>query len=97
MDRSQQTAPSHADQDLKKRVALFVQQRQLTSGARLTIEAHRGVVTLRGSVTTFHQRQLLYAFARRVAGAVAVVDELEVDLPPAFAATEEPERAALAI
>jgi osmotically-inducible protein OsmY len=66
------------DQDLERRVALFVQQKQLTAGARLQIEAHRGVVTLTGTVGTFHQRQLLYSFARRVAGVVQVEDQLEV-------------------
>ena len=69
---------STADQDLQRRVALFVQQKQLTAGARLQIEAHLGVVTLKGTVGTFHQRQLLYSFARRVAGVIQVQDELEV-------------------
>ena len=71
-----------ADRDLQYRVALFVQQRQLTANARVKVQARRGVVTLRGTVPTFHRRQLLYAFARRVAGVVNVVDELDVaELP----------------
>jgi len=32
-------------------------------------------------VPTFHQRQLLHSFARRVAGVVQVQDALEVDSP----------------
>ena len=71
----------YADRDLQRRVALFVQQRQLTGGALLTVEARRGVVTLKGTAATFHQRQLLYSFARRVAGVIDVVDELDVALP----------------
>ena len=71
-----------ADRDLQYRVALFVQQRQLTTNARVKVQARRGVVTLRGTVPTFHRRQLLYAFARRVAGVVNVVDELDVAEPP---------------
>jgi osmotically-inducible protein OsmY len=68
-----------AAQDLQERVALFLAQRHLTFGARLRIEANRGVVTLTGQVPTFHQRQLIYAFTRRVAGVVLVVDRLEVE------------------
>ena len=70
------------DDELRRRVWLFVQQRQLTSGARLSIHASRGVVTLRGTAASFHQRQLLYAFACRVAGVVHVIDELHVAGPP---------------
>ena len=76
---------SPSDQDLQHRVALFVQQKQLTTGARLQIEARRGVVTLKGTVSTFHQRQLLFASARRVAGVIGVQDELEVTRPLARA------------
>lgn len=64
--------------DLQYRVALFLQQHRLASGARLRIEADRGVITLSGQVPSFHQRQLIHAFTRRVAGVVQVIDELEV-------------------
>jgi osmotically-inducible protein OsmY len=64
--------------DLQYRVALFLQQHRLSSGSRLRIEAHRGVITLAGQVPSFHQRQLIYSFARRVAGVVQVIDQLEV-------------------
>jgi hypothetical protein len=70
-----------SDCDVERRVALFLEQRRLTCGTRLAVVANRGVVTLRGTVPTFHQRQLLIAFARRVAGAVQVIDELDVDPP----------------
>ena len=69
-------------QDLQYRVALFLEQRHVTFGSRLKIKAERGVVTLAGQVPTFHQRQLIHSFARRVAGVVQVVDQLEV-APPA--------------
>ena len=67
-----------ADRDLQHRVALFIQQRQLSRGAHLTVRARRGVVTLAGVVPSFHHRQLLYSLARRVAGVVQVEDELDV-------------------
>lgn len=68
-----------SDQDLQHRVALFVQQRRLTSGVQLSVSAHRGVITLKGSVPTFHQRQLLISYSQHVAGVVQVIDDLEVD------------------
>lgn len=67
-----------ADRDLQHRVSLFIQQRQLSRGAQLTVLARRGVVTLSGIVTTFHQRQLLHSLTRHVAGVVQVRDELDV-------------------
>ena len=69
--------------ELEQRVILFLQQRHLVFGCRLWIEAKDGVVTLSGRVPSFHQRQLIYAFTRRVAGVLQVVDLLEVDPPVA--------------
>src|SRR5262249_35135924 len=73
------TEVSAADEDLARRVRLFLHQQRLINRARLTIEAHRGVVTIRGEVSTFHQRQLIVSAARRVAGASQIIDELQVD------------------
>lgn len=67
-----------ADRDLQQRVSLFIQQRQLSRGAQLTVLAQGGVITLSGIVTTFHQRQLLHSLTRHVAGVVQVRDELDV-------------------
>jgi BON domain-containing protein len=75
------TTTSPADRDVERRVVLFLEQQRLTRGARLSVIASRGVVTLRGTAATFHQRQLLVSAARRVAGAVQVIDEFEVDPP----------------
>lgn len=71
---------------LEQRIILFLQQRHLVFGCRLWVEAKDGVVTLSGRVPTFHQRQLIYAFTRRVAGVLQVIDLLEVDPPAAPAA-----------
>jgi osmotically-inducible protein OsmY len=68
-----------ADRDVQQRVALFIQQRHLSRGARLTVIARRGVVTLSGRVSSFHHRQLLVSLAQRVAGVVQVQDELDVE------------------
>ncbi|ADB15292.1 transport-associated [Pirellula staleyi DSM 6068] len=72
---------SPADQFLQQRVAQTLHQKQLTFACRLEIEAHRGVITLRGQVPSFHQRQLLYSYSRRVPGVTQVIDLLEVDPP----------------
>ena len=79
--------PNHsvdaASHELERRVIQFLQQRHLVFGCRLWIEAQDGVVTLSGRVPTFHQRQLILAFTRRVAGVIQVVDRVEVDPPVA--------------
>ena len=78
---SRNSSSATSDQDLQRRVVLFVQQPHLTLGAQLTVEASGGVVTLCGTVTSLQQRDLLHRFARRVAGVVRLVDELAV-IPP---------------
>lgn len=72
---------STADNDLARRVRLFLHQQRLINSARLLIDARRGVVTICGVVSTFYQRQLIVSAARRVAGAVQIVDEIHVDSP----------------
>ncbi len=67
------------DLELRERVTLLVQQRQLASEGEVRIDAQGGVVTLRGTVPTYYRRQLLYSSARRVAGVLEVIDQLEVD------------------
>lgn len=71
-----------ASQDLQQRVALHLQNRQLALGGRLRIEAKHGTVTLSGRVRTFYQRQIIYAAARKVAGVIRVIDQLEVETQP---------------
>jgi osmotically-inducible protein OsmY len=84
-------------QDLEYRVRLFLQQRRVTQGARLRLEADRGVVILRGHVASFHQRQLIHTLARHVAGVVQVIDELQVVPPSAPSVRREPRTQPLAI
>jgi osmotically-inducible protein OsmY len=77
------TLPTHAADpaayDLAYRVALFLQQRRLSAGSRLRIEARGGTLTLSGQVRSFHQRQLIHTLTRHVAGVLQVIDELEVE------------------
>jgi len=77
-----------ADEDLARRVRLFFHQQRLNSNG-LIVDAHRAVVTIRGRVSTFHQRQLIISAARRVAGAGQILDELEVDSPHVIRASAQ--------
>jgi osmotically-inducible protein OsmY len=70
--------PSH---DLAQRVSLFLRAQTLAVGRPLDISATGGVVTIRGCVPSFYQRQLVLALARRVAGVLQVNDGLHVATP----------------
>jgi osmotically-inducible protein OsmY len=64
---------------LQERVALHLQNRQLTFGGRVKIEVKLGAVTLSGNVPTYYQRQLIYSATRHVAGVLKVIDQLTVE------------------
>ena len=46
------------DRDLERRVTAFLADRNLPALRRLGVRSHRGVVTLRGRVRTFYEKQL---------------------------------------
>jgi hypothetical protein len=71
-----------ADQDLKRRVALFLAGRHVPSLRYLEVEARGGIVTLRGRVGSFYEKQLSQQCCRRVAGVIELVDRVEVTAPP---------------
>jgi hypothetical protein len=75
--------PAHdlAAHDLARRVRLFLQQRRAARG-RLIIEAENGIVTLRGTLATYHERQLVVSTAQRVARVLQIIDELAVHQVP---------------
>ena len=66
------------DRDLERRVKAFLADRNLPALRRLAIHSQRGVVTLRGRVRTFYEKQLGGQSARRVAGVVDVIDAIYV-------------------
>jgi len=67
-----------ADRELERRVAAFLADRNLPALRRLGVRSERGVVTLRGRVRTFYEKQLGHHSARRVAGVIEVIDATEV-------------------
>jgi len=67
-------SPARADEDLAARI-----HHQLASDSRavsrLQIEVEHGVVTLRGTATSFYQKQLWLHGTKRVMGAEGVIND----------------------
>lgn len=70
-----------ADKDLQRRVTNYLFGQHLPDLRNLDVEARRGVVTLRGHVHTFHQKQLCLNCCQRVAGVQGIDDRIEVSSP----------------
>lgn len=66
------------DQELERRVANFLAQRHVATLRNIQVAAKDGIVTLRGLVQSFYERQLCLSCCQRVAGVVRLVDEIEV-------------------
>lgn len=66
------------DQDLRQRVSAFLAGQHRPSLRHLNVDASEGVVTLRGNVPTFYERELSVRLARRVAGVVQLDDQIIV-------------------
>ncbi|HEV2970326.1 MAG TPA: BON domain-containing protein [Pirellulales bacterium] len=67
-----------ADRDLQQRILNYLFGQHVSDLRFLAVEARRGVVTLRGRVHTFHQKQLCLNCCQRVAGVVRINDQIEV-------------------
>jgi hypothetical protein len=70
--------PDDSDRDLERRVSAFLAERSVPALRRIYVHSRQGVVTLRGHVQTFYEKQLSRSVARRVAGVVQLVDDVEV-------------------
>ena len=67
------------DNELKRRIELFLQRKGVSSLPRLNIEVEGGQVMLQGTVRSFYERQLCLC-CQHVAGVLRVVDELKVEV-----------------
>ncbi|MGA2059025.1 MAG: BON domain-containing protein [Thermoguttaceae bacterium] len=76
------SSPTSADSDLERRVATFLAGQHRYALRLLEVEARSGVVTIRGSVSTFYEKQLSAELVRRVAGVIRLVDEVIVQSTP---------------
>ncbi|MCL6502016.1 MAG: BON domain-containing protein [Pirellulales bacterium] len=71
------------DTDLERRVTSFLFGRHLPGLRHIEVEARDGVVTLRGRVRTFYEKQICHQCCRRVAGVLKFIDAVDVDPLPA--------------
>lgn len=71
-----------ADADLTTRIAIALANHHRSGWRRIHIIVQHGAVTLIGEVSTFHNRQLVVAVTRHVAGVLRVADELRVEGRP---------------
>lgn len=68
-----------SDRDLEQRVTVFLATRHVPSLRHLAVEARSGVVTLRGRVRSFYEKQLSQECCQRVAGVVQLINAVEVN------------------
>jgi len=76
------SSPTSADSDLERRVATFLAGQHRYALRLLEVEARSGVVTIRGSVSTFYEKQLSAELVRHVAGVIRLIDEVIVRSTP---------------
>lgn len=76
--QSSEALSEQSDRDLERRVANYLATRHVPGLRHLEVEADNGVLTLRGRVHSFYEKQLCQAFCRRVAGVVRYVDAVDV-------------------
>ena len=69
---------SKADVELERRVYTFLGERGVRSLHNVEVHAREGDVVLRGTVTSFYQKQLCINCCQRVAGVRNLTDQIEV-------------------
>jgi len=68
----------HADGELERRVLSTLLQRQVPALRQISVAVQDGIVTLKGRVQSFYERQLCLICCQRVAGVRKLVDLIEV-------------------
>jgi osmotically-inducible protein OsmY len=68
----------HSDKDLERRVKNFLSRQHFPALRSVQVESDNGVVTIRGRLTSFHERQLCINCCQRVAGVARLNDQIEV-------------------
>jgi osmotically-inducible protein OsmY len=66
------------DRELERRVVNFLAQQHFPRLRAIEVESRQGVVTIRGRVNSFHERQLCIHCCQRVAGVVGLNDRIQV-------------------
>ncbi len=73
--------PSHTDFDLRQRILKILAGQHRFSLRGLDVAVQEGVVTIRGAVATFHEKQITAHRVLHVAGVIRLVDEVIVQSP----------------
>lgn len=76
---------STADRDLERRVVNYLWGRHVPALRHVVVEAEGGIVTLRGQVRSFYEKQLCHNCCRRVAGVHELIDAIDVASSEALA------------
>jgi osmotically-inducible protein OsmY len=71
-------APSNDDRLLAGRIATQLAETNWASLRRLSVDVEAGAVTLRGSVGSFHEKQIAIQACRGLAGIDQLIDAVEV-------------------
>lgn len=66
------------DRELERRVLIYLEQQHFPQLHAVEVKARQGIVTIRGRVSSFYERQLCIHCCQRVAGVVQVNDQVEV-------------------
>lgn len=69
---------SELDRDLERRVVNYLAQQHFPQLHAVQVKARQGVVTIRGDVSSFYERQLCIHCCQRVAGVVRLNDQIKV-------------------
>jgi osmotically-inducible protein OsmY len=67
-----------ADRELERRVVNFLRGWQRPGLWNVEVQAAGGIVTLRGTVNSFYEKQLSQQCCRRVAGVLKLIDSVSV-------------------
>ncbi len=67
-----------ADVEIQRLVVVHLAEKNRPSLRRLAVEVHQGMITLRGSVTSFYEKQLAIHSCVCVAGCGHLVDAVQV-------------------
>lgn len=66
------------DRDLERQITQLLADRHCHSLRRLHVQARDGIVTLRGQVRSFYEKQMSHVCCRGVDGVVRMVDAVDV-------------------
>jgi osmotically-inducible protein OsmY len=72
------SSTQNADRELERRVVNYLVGRHVPGLRHLAVNADNGIVTLRGQVRSFYEKQLCQHCCQRVAGVVRLVDAVAV-------------------